>query len=212
MKSVSMSGSLRENVGKKDAKKHRKEGKIPCVIYGGKEQIHFTIEEKGFSKIIFTPEVYLINLNVDGKEYKAILQDVQYHPVSDRVLHVDFLELMPDKPVTIGVPVIITGVSEGVLAGGKLHQKKRRINVKGLQEYLPDFINIDITNLNIGDSIKIKDIDIENLELLDSLRDMVVSVKVTRVAAGMAEGEDEGVEEEEEVAEEGDQEESPTEE
>jgi len=212
MKTVSMSGSLRENVGKKDAKKHRKEGNVPCVIYGGKEQVHFTLNEKEFSKLIFTPEVYLLNLNLGGKDYNAILQDIQYHPVTDRVLHVDFLELHPDQPVTIGLPIKIVGVSKGVLGGGKFHQKKRKIIVKGLQENLPDFFDIDITELEIGDSIKINDIKIKDLELLESPRDMVVAVKVTRVAAGMGEGEDEGVDEEVSEEEEGDQEESPVEE
>ena len=113
MKTVSMSGSLRENVGKKDAKAHRREGKIPCVLYGGKDQIHFTLDDKEFSKIIFTPEVYIINLKVDGKEHTAILQDVQYHPVTDRVLHADFLQVLDGKPVVIGIPIKLEGAAPG---------------------------------------------------------------------------------------------------
>ena len=212
MKTVSLSGSPRENVGKKDAKKNRNLGLIPCVIYGGKEQIHFTVEEKSFSKLIFTPEVYLINITIDGKEYNAIMQDIQYHPVSDRVLHIDFLELIPGKPVTIAVPIKVTGVSKGVLAGGKLIRKKRKVRVKALQEHLPDNIVLDITDLEIGDAIKIRDIKLDNLELLDNPRDMVVAVQVTRIAAGMEAGEEEVEEEEGEGAvEEGAQEESPAE-
>ena len=113
MKKVSMSGSLRENVGKKDAKKHRREGNIPCVIYGGEKQIHFVTNEIKFDKVIFTPEVYLITIEIDGKEYLTILQDVQYHPVTDKVLHADFLELADGKTISIGIPVRLTGSAAG---------------------------------------------------------------------------------------------------
>jgi large subunit ribosomal protein L25 len=198
MKTVSMSGSLRENVGKKDAKKNRSLGKIPCVLYGGKEQIHFTVEELPFSKLIFTPEVFLVELDINGKKFMSVLQDVQYHPVSDKVLHADFFEIFPDKPVATVLPVKIKGVSKGVLAGGKLHKKKRKIRVKGIYTDLPEFIELDITELNIGDSIRIEDIEVEKLELLDKPRDVVVSVKVTRVAAVE---EEEAEEEGEEVPE-----------
>ena len=105
MKTVSLSGSLRENVGKKDAKKNRREGKVPCVLYGGKEQIHFQMEEKAFTKIVFTPEVFIINISIGDKQYQAILQDIQYHPVTDVILHADFLEILPGKHISIGVPV-----------------------------------------------------------------------------------------------------------
>jgi large subunit ribosomal protein L25 len=189
MKTISMSGSQRENVGKKDARMHRRDGKIPCVLYGGKEQVHFTAEEKSFIKILFTPEVFIIKLNIDGKDYDAILQDIQYHPGPDRVMHADFLEMVPGRPVTVALPFKIKGISEGVLQGGKLHKKKRKIRVRGLVEHLPDFIELDITPLKIGDSIKVGDIHVEHLEMLDSARDVVVNVKVTRVVAAPTEGE-----------------------
>ena len=115
-----MSGSLRENVGKKDAKKHRKEGNVPCVLYGGKEQTHFIVTELGFKKLVFTPDVFIVNLNIDGTEYKSILQDVQYHPVTDRVLHADFLEVVPNKPLIVGLPLTFEGTSPGVIRGGKM--------------------------------------------------------------------------------------------
>jgi large subunit ribosomal protein L25 len=188
MKTVSMSGSPRENVGKKDAKKNRREGKIPCVLYGGKEQMHFTIPDKEFSKIIFTPEVYIVQINLNGKEYQAILQDVQYHPVTDLVLHADFLELIPGKPVTIGIPVKLTGNAPGVIKGGKLIKKLRKLIVKGLVEDLPEVIDLSISNLDLNDSIKIKDISISNLELLDHPNAEVVGVKMAR-GAGAAEEE-----------------------
>jgi len=188
MKTVSLSGSPRENVGKKDAKKQRREGNVVCVIYGGKEQVHFTIEEMAFSKIIFTPEVYLVKLQLNGKEYSAILQDIQYHPVSDKVLHADFLEIFPDKAVTIGIPVTFEGVPPGLLQGGRLIKKLRKIKVKGLTKDLPENILINIGELNIGDTIRVKDVENEDLEFLDTPNAVIVMVKTAR-----------GVEEEEEV-------------
>ena len=182
MKTVSMSGSLRENVGKKDAKMNRKLGKVPCVLYGGKEQIHFIADEKDFVKIIFTPEVFIIKLSINAKEYNAVLQDVQYHPVTDKILHVDFLEILSGKPVIIGLPVVIEGNAIGVLKGGRLVNKIRKFKVKALVEHLPDNIVLDITNLDIGDSIKVKDVSRENLEFLDISNAEIVGVKVTRVA------------------------------
>ncbi|MCD6113104.1 MAG: 50S ribosomal protein L25/general stress protein Ctc [Bacteroidales bacterium] len=180
MKTVSLSGSLRENVGKKDAKKNRKQGKIPCVLYGGEKQIHFTIEEKILKKIIFTPNVYLLNITIEDKNYNAILQDIQYHPVTDNIYHADFLEILPGKPIIIKVPVKIEGSAKGILAGGRLINKIRKLKVKALAENLPDFIKIDITDLNIGDSIKVKDLQFENLEFLDAANAIVVGVRTTR--------------------------------
>jgi large subunit ribosomal protein L25 len=180
MKTVSLSGSLRENVGKKDAKKNRREGFIPCVMYGGKEQVHFLAEEKGFKKIIFTPEVCIVALNVGGKEYFTILQDVQYHPVTDSILHVDFLEIIPEKPVTIAVPVKTHGTPQGVLKGGKLISKTRKLKIKALMQHLPDFIEIDITALEIGDSVRVGDVKQENITLLDPPSYVIVGVRTAR--------------------------------
>jgi large subunit ribosomal protein L25 len=202
MKSVSLSGSLRENVGKKDAKKSRREGKVPCVLYGGEEQIHFQMEEKAFTKIVFTPEVFIIDLNIDGKECKAILQDIHYHPVTDVILHADFFEVLPGKLISIGVPIKLTGTSKGVLAGGKLIQKLRKIRVRGLIDDLPEDITIDITELLIGGSIKMKDLELEKLELLDPPNSVILRVKTARVIEEIEE-EDEEAAEGEEVAPEG---------
>ncbi|RLD54522.1 MAG: 50S ribosomal protein L25 [Bacteroidetes bacterium] len=198
MKTVSLSGSLRENVGKKDAKKQRREGNVVCVIYGGKEQVHFTIEEMAFSKIIFTPEVYLVKIQLNGKEYSAILQDIQYHPVSDKVLHADFLEIFPDKAVTIGVPVIFEGLAPGILQGGKLFKKIRKLKAKGLTKDLPDNILVNIGELNIGDAVRVKDVVNEELEFLDTPNAVIVMVKTAR---GVEEDEEEEGEEGEEGAE-----------
>lgn len=197
MKTVSLSGALRAHVGKKDAKKNRREGKVPCVLYGGKEQIHFQMEEKTFTKIVFTPEVYILNISIDGKEYKAIMQDIQYHPVTDVILHADFLEVLPGKFISIGVPLKLKGTSVGVLQGGKLIQKLRKIRVKGLIEDLPEDIDIDITNLSIGDSIKIRDLKLDKLELLDPANSVIVRVRTARIIEEEVEEEEgeEGAEE-----------------
>ena len=181
MKTVSLSGSPRENVGKKDAKKHRKEGNIPCVMYGGKEQIHFVASDKAFRKLIFTPEVYIVNLDIAGKTHSTVIQDVQYHPVSDNILHVDFLEIQPEKPVSISVPVKITGTAPGVLKGGKLILKTRKLKVLALMQNLPDEIPVSIDPLDIGDSVKVKDLAVENLIFLDSPNTMIVGVRTARV-------------------------------
>jgi large subunit ribosomal protein L25 len=203
MKTVSMSGSLRGNVGKKDAKKARKEGMVPCVLYGGKEQVHFVVEEKAFKPILFTPDVFLIKLDVDGKQHDVILQDVQYHPVTDSLLHADFIEVIPEKPIKVSVPVRIIGTSKGVLRGGKLTKKFRKLLVKGLVENLPEKIDVDITKLDIGDAIKISNLKAENIEFLDPPSAMVVTVRTARVVAT--------TEEEEEEAAEGETSEAPAE-
>ncbi|NVO21270.1 MAG: 50S ribosomal protein L25/general stress protein Ctc [Bacteroidetes bacterium] len=180
MKTVSMSGSLRENVGKKDAKKNRAEGKVPCVLYGGKDEVHFSVTEKDFGPVIFTPYAHLINLTIAGKEYQTILQDVQYHPVTDKILHVDFLEVLPGKPVVISIPIRIEGVSEGVLRGGKLVKKFRKLKVKALPKDLPDEIKINISPLDINDIVKVSDIVLDNVILLDAPSSLVLTVLPTR--------------------------------
>jgi large subunit ribosomal protein L25 len=183
MKTVSMSGSRREDVGKKDAKKLRNEGKVPCVLYGGSEQVKFWIDNDAFKNLIFTPEVYLIDLSIDGKKFQASLQDVQYHPLTDNILHVDFLEVNPDKPITIGVPVKISGNAQGVLKGGKMVQKLRKLKVKGLAKHLPDHIAIDISELDIMQSTKVQDIKIDNLHFLDNPSSIIVTIQTTRGVA-----------------------------
>lgn len=190
MKTVSMSGSLRESVGKKDAKKNRREGRVPCVLYGGKEQIQFSMEEKLFVKILFTAEVYMLKLSIDGKVYDAVMQDIQYHPVTDKVLHADFLEILPGKKVTIAIPVKVEGVAPGVLKGGRLTRKLRKIKIKGLIEDLPDFVTVNVGELNIGDSIKVKDVINDKLEFLDLPSSVIITVKTARGATAEEEAED----------------------
>ena len=198
MKTVSLSGALRADVGKKDAKKSRKEGNIPCVIYGGESQIHFTLPELKVDKIIFTPEVFILNITVDGKEYKTILQDIQYHPVTDKVLHADFLEIKEGKPIVVGLPIKFTGIAPGVAKGGKLQVKYRKLRVKGNIDNMPEFIEIDVSKLDIANSIKVRDLKLDNLQVMETANAVVVQVKMARGAA--AGDEEEGEEEGEEKA------------
>jgi len=189
MKTVSMSGSLRENVGKKDARKNRADGKIPCVLYGGKEEVHFVVDEKDFGPVIFTPYIHLINLTVNKQQYQTILKEVQYHPVTDEILHVDFLELIPGKPIIVSLPIRIQGSSKGVLRGGRMVKKFRKLKVKALPEHLPDEILIDITELEINDIIKVGDIQIDHVQMLDIATSTVVSIASTRAVEGTPEPE-----------------------
>ncbi len=187
MKTVSLSGSLRENVGKKDAKSLRKAEMVPCVLYGGEEQIHFATEDKNFKKILFTPECYVINFDINGKSYNTILQDIQYHPVTDKVLHADFLLVKENKPITVTLPVAIEGQAPGVLHGGKLVQSMRKVKVSGLAKDLPEYINVNIDELNIGNSIKVKDLKIQGVKTLSPESSVIVSVIASRGAVAPVE-------------------------
>jgi large subunit ribosomal protein L25 len=186
MKTVSVSGSLRENVGKKDAKQLRREDLIPCVMYGGKEQVKFTIPMLSFKDIIYTPESCIVKLDIDGKSYQVILQDAQFHPVTDKVTHVDFLQIFPDKLVKIDIPVVLTGKSPGVMKGGKLILKMRKIRVQGLMDALPDNIEVNISKLDIGGSIRVNQLKTEGLTFLTQPSSVVAMVKATRGAVGAA--------------------------
>jgi len=183
MKTVSISGSLRENVGKKDTKSLRNQKRVPCVLYGGKEQIHFSVAEKDFKDIVYTPEVCFVNIKISEKEVNSIVQDMQFHPVTDNILHADFLELIPERKIIMKIPVKITGVAPGVLKGGKLSFKFKKIKIKALPDHMPDFITIDISKLDIGNSVKVCDLTYDNLEFLDPSNTVVVGVIVTRASA-----------------------------
>ncbi len=180
MKTVSMSGSLRANVGKKDAKTLRNAGLVPCVIYGGKEQIHFSTPETSFKQIVFTPDVCFIEVDLNGKKYLTILQDIQYHKVSDSVLHADLFELHEDKEITLPVPVVYQGSSPGVLKGGKLAKSVRKIKVRALPKNMPETLTIDLSKLDIGDMVKIEAIEAKNFTIVDNLSTTVCMVKTTR--------------------------------
>jgi len=182
MKKAQLSGSLRTNVGKKDAGALRRAGLVPCVIYGQGEQTHFSVRSVEVQKIIFSPDVYQVEIELDGTKKTAIIQDLQMHPVKDTPLHVDFLELDDKKPVKVSLPLRTTGVSIGVMNGGKLGQPYRKLKMVGLPGALPEEVTIDITDMKIGESVKISDLNIDGVEFLDPANAVVLSVKMARGA------------------------------
>jgi large subunit ribosomal protein L25 len=183
MKTVSMSGSSRESVGKKDAKLQRSEGRIPCVLYGGKEQYKFTADEKSFAQIVFTPDSYFIKLTIDGKIHDCILKDIQYHPVSDTILHADFIEFSMDKPLTMSVPVQFTGNAPGLIKGGQLIKKFRKLNVRALPGDMPEAVVIDISNLDIDQKITIGELVQDKYTILEKPERYIIAIRATRVSA-----------------------------
>ncbi len=182
MKTAQLSGSLRSNVGKKDAAALRNAELVPCVLYGQGEQTHFAVKRNDINKIVFSPEVYLVELEIEGKKANGIIRELQQHPIKDTIQHVDFLELSDEKPVRIGLPVRITGSSKGVMAGGKLMQTFRRLNCVGLSKDLPDAITLNVTKLKIGKSVRVGEINIPGVKILDPANAVVVSVKMARGA------------------------------
>jgi large subunit ribosomal protein L25 len=182
MKAIEISAKLRENVGKKSAKLLRREESIPCVLYGTEKNIHFSAIESEFRHLIYTSNVYYAKLNIDGKEHKAIVKDIQFHPVSDKILHIDFLNISDDKPITVSIPVKLNGFAIGVQEGGKLFQDARRLAVTGLLKHFIEEIQIDVTNLKIATSIRVADIKLDNLVISEMPNKNVASVRVTRAA------------------------------
>jgi large subunit ribosomal protein L25 len=185
MKSIEIKVESRKSTGKKESVNLRKQGLIPCVMYGGKENIHFATSLNDFRHVIYTHHIYLVILDVDGKKYHAILKDIQFHPVTDEVIHMDFIQVDESKPAVVSLPVTVTGNSVGIRAGGKLRQRKRYLKVRGLLNDLPETLTIDISELEIGKFIKIDDLKFDNLELLDPGKSMVVGVSTSRIAKGM---------------------------
>jgi large subunit ribosomal protein L25 len=182
MKTIEIKGSFRTELGKKSSKQLRKTGNVPCVIYGKEKNIHFHAHENSFKNLVYTPEAHLVNLNIDNKEYKVVLKDIQFHPVKDNILHADFIEFFDDKPVIINIPIKVTGDSAGVMAGGKLSIKRRTLKVKGLANELPESLPIDITELKIHESVKVGELSYDKIELLDPKKSMVLTIATSRVA------------------------------
>ncbi len=180
MKTVQLSGSPRASVGKKDAKAVRNSGSVPCVLYGTGEQIYFSVRHIDIQKIVVSPDVFIIELDIDGTKKTGVIQELQMHPVKDTVQHVDFLELVDNKPVTIGIPVKLVGRSRGVLNGGRLQQVFRRLKVQALPKDLPSEIEIDITPIRIGQSRRVSDVVLPGVTMLDPQNAVVVSVKRAR--------------------------------
>lgn len=186
MKTFELTGTPRAEFGKKVAKLIRKESKVPCILYGGGQNIHFSVAENDLRGLIYTPEIFLINLTLDGKVFKCILKDMQFHPVKDNVLHIDFYEVSEDKAILIEVPVRLNGLAEGVKAGGKLSQELRKLKVKALYNDVPEFLNVDVTNLGLGKTMQVGTLNFPKLEMVTSKQAIVCAVKLTRVARGLA--------------------------
>lgn len=197
MQTLDFKVSKRNELGKKSTKALRKKGLVPCVLYGGGENIHFSASAKEMKKILNTPKTFLLNLDIDGKVYNAFLQDSQFHPVSDEVLHIDFKQIFDDKPIKISIPVRLEGFAEGVKAGGILIQAKRYLRVSALAKDLPNELVVDVTPLTIGDSIKTSSLSFENLEIIEPASSIVAAVKLTRTATMMEDEEEEDEEGEE---------------
>lgn len=180
MKTVALTGELRTELGSKSSNGLRNEGKVPCVLYGEGNLIHFFVYSPDFKALVYTPNTYKVQLTIEGKKYMAILQEMQFHPVNEAILHADFLAVTETKPVTVTIPVVVEGNSPGVRAGGKLIQKIQRIKIKGLISHIPDSIQVNIDQLDLGQSTKVKDIQIPNIEILDNKDNAIVSIKMTR--------------------------------
>lgn len=193
MKTVQIKGEARLNVGKKDAAALRASGNVPSVLYGGEAPIHFSADKKSFNQIIYTPDAYLVDLEIAGKNYTAILKDTQFDVVSDEIIHADFLLAPAGKPVTLEIPVVTSGVAKGVEAGGKLQIILRKIKVKGPADKLPDSISVDMTEIELGGSVQVKSIPlIEGVEILNLPGAVVARVQVTRTSR-MGDDDAEGV-------------------
>ncbi|MDR1699321.1 MAG: 50S ribosomal protein L25/general stress protein Ctc [Prevotellaceae bacterium] len=186
MKTLALKGTAREVVGKKSTKAVRNADAVPCVLYGGGENIHFELTNSELRKLIYTPEIYLVELNIGGKMIKAVMKDAQFHPVKDHVLHVDFYQVNETKPIVMAVPVKLEGLAEGVKAGGKLSLEMRRLKVKGLYNNIPESLKIDITNLGLGKTIQVGALAFENLEIVNPKEAVVCAVKLTIAARGAA--------------------------
>jgi len=199
MKEIEVTGKKRTEVGKKASKLLRKEGMVPCNIYGEKkdengrpEALAFAVSAAELRKVVYTPHVYVVNLVIDGEKHTAIMKELQFHPVTDALLHVDFFEINEEKPITIGIPVKLNGLAQGVRDGGRINLSIRKINVTAPYKSIPECLNIDVTDLKLGKSIKVGELSFEGLQIATSPEVVVCSVKTTRAsksAAAAAEGE-----------------------
>ena len=193
MKEINVNGQKRTDTGKKASKLLRKEGLVPCNLYGEKkgenglpEAFAFSASMAELRKAVYTPHVYVVNLNIDGKEHKAIIKELQFHPTTDALLHADFYEVSEEKPITVGIPVKLNGLAQGVRDGGKLNLSIRKIDVKATYKNIPEILNIDVTNLGLGKSIKVGELSFEGLELATPAQVVVCSVKETRASKSAA--------------------------
>ena len=191
MKSIEIQGSLRTETGKKSTKALRKNDSVPCVLYGlntdengNQVATHFSVTVEELRKLVYTPHIYVVDLNIDGKVVNAIMKDIQFHPVTDAILHVDFLQINEDKPIVMEVPVKLEGLAEGVKAGGKLNLQIRKLKVKAFYNVIPERLVVDVTSLGLGKTIKVGELHYEGLELLNAKDAVVCAVKLPRAARG----------------------------
>ena len=189
MKSFDLKGTSRTEVGKKSTNELRKNNGIPCVLYGiEKEAKAFAVTTDAVRKLVYTPDIHVVNLTIDGVECKAVLKDIQFHPVKDTILHMDFLQIVADKPIVMEVPTVLTGLAAGVKLGGKLQQAIRKIKVKAVYANIPEKLTIDVTELGLGKSIKVGELSFEGLELVTPAQTVVCSVAATRASREAANG------------------------
>ena len=192
MKSITINGSQRESVGKKATKALRNAGQVPCVLYGGDKPVHFSAPELAFSKLVYTPNAHTVVIALEnGTSFNAIMQDIQFHPVTDRILHVDFYKLYEDKEIMMEIPVHVIGTSKGVLNGGVLQRNQRKLRIKAIPANLPDFIEVDITPLKIGSKMYITELENPNYEFLHPDNTVICQVRRSRASIAEFEGEDE---------------------
>ena len=182
MKSVSVSAAKRVDLGKKEAKLSRAAGNVPCVIYGGTTNQHFTVKEIALNNLVYTPNAYSVAIDIEGTIVNALIKDVQFHPVTDRILHVDFIELVPGQEVNTKIPVVFNGNSIGVMNGGKLRITLRKLSVRATPENLPDNVTLEIATMKIGEKIYVRDVEAKNFDILTSATAVIVSVKTARAA------------------------------
>lgn len=193
MKQITIEGTSRADLGKKATKAVRANGNVPCVLYGEKKDengkpvaIHFEVSEKQINKLVFTPHIYLVDIKIDGEDHKGIMKEIQFHPVKDNVLHVDFFEVHADKPIVMGVPIAAKGLADGVRAGGRLMMMIRKLQVRALYENIPEKLDVDVTKLQLGKSINAGQLSYDNLEIITPKEVIVCTVKMTRAAMGAA--------------------------
>ncbi|MFD2936624.1 50S ribosomal protein L25/general stress protein Ctc [Spirosoma flavum] len=184
MKKIEIVGYQRANLGRTESQAIRAEGNVPCVLYGGQEQVHFYAPAILFRDLIYTPNIFEVALNIEGAEYRAVLQESQFHPVSDVLLHADFLLVTDKKPIKIAVPVRLIGTAPGVQQGGKLVIRVRKLRVKGNLEDIPDFIDVDVSALELGKSVRIGQIPVKNIEMLEEATNPVASIEIPRALRG----------------------------
>ena len=187
MKEITLNGQARQLVKKSELKAARKAGSVPCVLYGnGVENVMFAVDAKELKNLTHTPNSYIVNLNIEGKQYKAVLHELQFHPITDETIHVDFLAVNEEKPVVIDVPIVITGNSEGVRQGGKLMVSSRKLRISAPLNQLPDTLNVDITTLELGKTITAGDLSYEGIQIVSPKATIICAVKMTRAAIGAA--------------------------